>query len=90
MKFDQGIPIKYLRSIEDAFDKIIEKGNEFHRHMAKQILRSDLLVRVQPVSVVNASGVTGLIDPGRCVESTSIIHAPANTHSTAVRKPRSV
>jgi len=64
MRFDKGIDKRYRKSVEDAFSTIIEKGNDFHRHMAKQILRSDLLVRVQPVSIVNASGVTGLIDTG--------------------------
>ena len=62
MRFAKEIDKRYRKSVEDAFDAILENGNDFHRHMTKQILRSDLLVRVQPVSVVNASGVTGLID----------------------------
>ena len=64
MRFDKGIDNRYRQSVEDAFAAILEKGNDFHRPMAKQILRSDMLVRVQPVSVINASGVTGLIDAG--------------------------
>lgn len=68
MRFDEGIDKRYRRLVEDAFDTILEKGNDFHRHMAKQILHSELLVRVQPVSVVNASGVTGLIDAGETNE----------------------
>lgn len=68
MRLDQRIDKRYRKSIEDAFDTILEKGNDFHRHMAKQILRSDLLVRVQPVGIINASGVTGLIDAGETNE----------------------
>ncbi len=68
MKFDKGIDKRYQKSVEDAFDTILEKGNDFHRHMANQILLSDLLIRVQPVSIVNASGVTGLIDAGETNE----------------------
>ena len=62
MKFDKGIDERYRKSVDDAFDTILDKGNEFHRHMVTQILRSDMLVRVQPVSIVKASGVTGLIN----------------------------
>ncbi|MBC7898950.1 MAG: hypothetical protein H7070_02755 [Saprospiraceae bacterium] len=62
MRFERDIAEYYRKSVEDAFDTILEKGNDFHRHMASQILQSDLLVRVQPVSIVKASGVTGLID----------------------------
>lgn len=68
MRFEKGIDERYRRSVEDAFDAILEKGGDFHRHMAKQILRSDLLIRVQPVSIINASGVTGLIDAGETNE----------------------
>jgi hypothetical protein len=63
MKFDEGINEKYRQSVEDAFDAIIEHGNDLHKHIAKHILASDMLVRVQPVSEINASGITGLIDP---------------------------
>ena len=63
MKFDQGIDTKYRRSVEHAFEAIIEHGNDLHKHIAKHILASDMLVRVRPVSEINASGITGLIDP---------------------------
>jgi len=62
MKFDNGIAKKYTRSVEDAFDAIIARGNDEHRRVARSILDSEMLVRVLPVSMVNASGVTGLID----------------------------
>ncbi|MEO7658894.1 MAG: hypothetical protein ABIV48_04705 [Pyrinomonadaceae bacterium] len=62
MKFDQGIDKKYRRSVEDAFAAIIEKGNDFHRRMMNEIIGSEMLIRVQPVSELNASGVTGLIN----------------------------
>ncbi|MEJ7849714.1 MAG: hypothetical protein WKF92_16640 [Pyrinomonadaceae bacterium] len=68
MRFVKGIDNRYRKSVEDAFGTILEKGNNFHRHMAEQILRSELLIRVQPVSIVNASGVTGLIDAGETNE----------------------
>lgn len=64
MKFDKGIEKKYRNSVEDAFETIVEKGNDLQREIAVQILKSKMLVRVRPVSEVNASGVTGLIDPG--------------------------
>jgi len=64
MRFDNGIDKKYRKSVEDAFDTILEKGTDEHRIVATQILKSNMLVRVKPVSEVNASGVTGLIDPG--------------------------
>jgi hypothetical protein len=64
MKFDNGIAKKYRKSIEDAFDVMLEKGNDSHREIAMLILDSKMLVRVKPVSKINASGVTGLIDRG--------------------------
>ncbi len=63
MKFDKGINKKYRRSVEDAYDTILEKGNDLHRAIAKHILKSKMLVRVRPVIEINASGITGLIDP---------------------------
>ena len=71
MKFDRGIDKRYRRSVEDAFDAIIEHGNDLHRHIAKHILKSDMLVRVRPVSEINASGITGLIDPSATNEKMS-------------------
>ncbi len=63
MKFAKGLEEKYRKSVEDAFATIVAKGNDFHRWMMKEILASDMLVRVQPVSEINASGITGLISP---------------------------
>ena len=64
MKFDRGISKKHRRSVEDAFDVIVTKGNDLQKDIANQILGSDMLVRVRPVKEINASGVTGLIDAG--------------------------
>ena len=64
MKFDYGIEAKYRNSVENAFDAILAQGNDLHREIAKMILGSEMLVRVRPVSELNASGVTGLIDRG--------------------------
>lgn len=63
MRFESDIDKKYRRSVEDAFATIVAKGNDFHRKMMKEIMASDMLVRVQPVSEINASGITGLISP---------------------------
>lgn len=62
MRFDNGIDQKYRKSVEDAFDAIIEHGNDLHKHIARHILASDMLVQVKPVSEINASGITGVID----------------------------
>lgn len=64
MKFDKGIASKYRKSVEDALDVILTLGNDEHRRIANLILDSKMLVRVLPVSRVNASGVTGLIAAG--------------------------
>lgn len=64
MKFDKGIAQRYRKSVENAFDTIVEKGNDLQREIASHILESKMLVRVKPVSEINASGITGLIDPG--------------------------
>ena len=64
MKFDHGIDKKYKRSIEAAFDAIKEKGNDDHREVVQRILDSKMLIRCGPVSKINASGITGLIDAG--------------------------
>ena len=63
MKFARGTNKKYRKSVEDAFDSILEHGNEMHRRVATEILDSKMLVRVEPVAKINASGVTGVIDP---------------------------
>jgi hypothetical protein len=62
MKFDVGIAGKYRRSVEEAFATILERGNDEHREVLSEILASEMLVRVRPVSEVNASGNTGLIN----------------------------
>ncbi|MEP6787441.1 MAG: hypothetical protein ABJB40_03360 [Acidobacteriota bacterium] len=61
MKFDRGIAEKYRQSVEDAFQTILEKGNDDHRRVLNEILESKMLVRVKPVSEINASGITVLI-----------------------------
>jgi len=63
MRFDTGINQRYRRSVEDAFDAILEHGTDLQKEIADHIVESNMLVRVAPVSEVNASGVTGLIDP---------------------------
>lgn len=63
MKFDKSIAKRYRQSVENAFETILNKGNDLQRHIATHIVRSKMLVRVQPVSEINASGITGLIDP---------------------------
>ncbi len=62
MKFDKDIDKKYRKSVEDAFSTIIENGNDFHRYVMNEIMESDMLIRVQPVAKINASGITGLIN----------------------------
>ncbi|MEP7213918.1 MAG: hypothetical protein ABI791_12615 [Acidobacteriota bacterium] len=62
MRFDKKIDKKYRKSIDDAFEAIVSGGNDEHRRVGNLILDSKMLVRVLPVSKVNASGVTGLID----------------------------
>lgn len=64
MKFENGIAAKYRRSVEDAFEAIMAAGNAEHRKVTGEIIDSKMLVRVLPVSEVNASGVTGLVDRG--------------------------
>lgn len=61
MRFQSEIKSIYRSSVEDALATILEKGNEFHRHMIGELLASDLFIRVRPVSEINASGVTGVV-----------------------------
>lgn len=68
MKFDTGITKIYRQSIDDAFDVILDKGNNFQRRMMKMILESNMTVCVHPVSKVNASGITGVIIPAETNE----------------------
>ena len=62
MKFDRGISKKYRKSVDDAFEVIVAKGNPLQKDIADHIIESDMLIRVHPVKEINASGVTGLID----------------------------
>ncbi len=74
MRFDKGITKKYRKSVEDAFDAILEHGTELQKRIAEHIVESEMLIRVAPVSEVNASGVTGLIDPERTNERIEAEH----------------
>ncbi len=68
MRFDKGISRKYRDSVSAAFDAILAHGTDLQKEIARHIVASDMLIRVAPVSEVNASGVTGLIDPDRTNE----------------------
>lgn len=61
MKFEEGIDEKYKKEVVDAVATIIEKGNDSHRAVATAIRDSEMLIRVEPVSKVKASGITGVI-----------------------------
>ncbi len=63
MIFEKGIDKRYRESVEAAFDAIIAQGNDEHRRVMRAILDSELLIRVAPVSELNASGITGVINP---------------------------
>jgi len=62
MKFTKDIAEKYRSSIENAFETILDKGNDGHRQVMNAILNSEMVVQVRPVSEVKASGVTGVVD----------------------------
>lgn len=62
MRFEKGIDEKYRRSVNDALERILAAGNVEQQRVAAAIVRSDMLLCVQPVSRVKASGVTGVID----------------------------
>jgi hypothetical protein len=61
LKYEKGIKKKYRDSVELACSTIVAKGNDHHREVMNEILASRMLVRVGPVSEVQASGRTGLI-----------------------------
>jgi hypothetical protein len=65
MNFDKGIAKKYRKSIDDAFDTVINKGNKFQRFMMETIIKSEMIVCVFPVSKVQASGITGITNPDK-------------------------
>lgn len=62
MKFNDQITAELKSAIDDAFDAIFEKGDDHHRRIVKAIRKSNMLINASPVSVVNASGITGIID----------------------------
>ena len=62
MRFHQGIEKKYRQSVEEAFETILERGNETHRRTARLILESEMHIYVGPVSQVKASGLSGVIN----------------------------
>ena len=87
MKIEKGIAKKYRESVEGAFATILEKGSEAHREYMDAILASDMLVRVRPVSEVNASGITGLISSIKtnyrlATERMDLVDALAEIHIT--------
>lgn len=62
MKFGKGIEKKHRASIEKACEAIVEKGDDFHRYMMNEFFESKMLIKVEPVSQLNASGVTSVIN----------------------------
>ncbi len=64
MKFDSDIEEKYRRSVEDALAAIADHGTDEQKRIIGHIVGSEMEIRVRPVNEINASGVTGLIDPG--------------------------
>ncbi|MGD9588175.1 MAG: hypothetical protein AB7Q37_06185 [Pyrinomonadaceae bacterium] len=71
MKFAPGVAKKYHKSVNAAFDAILAHGTDLQKQIAGHILESEMLVRVAPVSELNASGITGLIDPDATNEKIS-------------------
>lgn len=68
MKIDNSVAQKYRQMIEDGFRMILEIGNEKHRRTARLILDSEMPIYVAPVSEVNASGISGVINPSETNE----------------------
>ena len=62
MWFNDQVTSELKSAIDDAFDAIVEKGNANHRRIVNAIRGSNMLINASPVSVVNASGITGIID----------------------------
>lgn len=62
MKFEEGIDEKYKKAVTGAIDAVIAVGNESHKMVATAIRDSDMLIRVEPVAKVQASGRTGIIN----------------------------
>lgn len=63
MKFEKNVAGKYRKSIESAFDVIIEKGTPQQKKVMRAIWDSEITICVGPVSDVKASGITGIINP---------------------------
>lgn len=63
MRFDGKIPGKYRESIERALDTIYKFGTDEQKMIVALINESEILIRARPVKELNASGITGLIDP---------------------------
>ena len=63
MKFNKGIAKKYHKSIENAFETIIEKGTSQQKMVMQTILDSKMLICVGPLREVIASGITGVTNP---------------------------
>lgn len=63
MRFDGNIPGKYRESIERALDTISRSGTDEQKRIVALINESEMLIRARPVKELNASGITGLIDP---------------------------
>jgi hypothetical protein len=68
MKFDKGIAKKYRKSMEAAFQTILEKGDAEHQRVMKLILDTKITICCFPVSKVHASGIAGVADPPRTNE----------------------
>ncbi len=62
MWFNDQVTPELKSIIDEAFDAIVEKGNANHRRIVNAIRGSNMLINASPVSVVNASGITGVID----------------------------
>lgn len=71
MRFKPTVSSKYQKSVEDALTVIIEKGNKMQSFIAKEIIASEMLINVAPVSEIRASGITGIINSRRTNERIS-------------------
>lgn len=60
MKFQDSVEQKYRDAVNSAIEAIIATGNESHRTVAAAIRDSEMELRVEPVSEVQASGRCGL------------------------------
>lgn len=87
MIFADDVKQRYRDAIEEAAAVILEKGNKQHRHTARLIIESDVLIRFVPLSQIGVSGITGLIDSGRTNrrirnEHLTVTDAMAEVHIT--------